>query len=410
MGTRMGNVFKYLVVCLVAAGFFLPREAPAVGVDSEADVPPVSTADKVGIPTCGFPGEKWEERSPEDVGIDPARLDRAITYAMTVTGTEEDRAGIRTDGYVVIRFGCLVAEGYARGFTKDMRHLAWSVSKSVTNALYGAAVKQGVVTMSAPAATYYPMPDDPEHGKITLEHLMFMSSGLEWSEGYEASPLKSSVIAMLYTAGRDDMAAFTASMPVAFPPGTVWAYSSGTTNLLMGILKQVLGPERYARFPWDALFEPLGMASAVFERDGSGTFVGSSYFFATPRDMARFGYLYLKDGVWRGGRILPEGWVAWSTRIAPAYRTMDPARRESGLHPAGHWWVNRSDPSVDLGVPFEGVPQDAFAALGHWGQSIVVIPSLDLVVVRTGDDRDGTFKLGTWLAMVVSAVNPLPVR
>ncbi len=371
---------------------------------------PVPGLTAAGGVACGWPENRWAERSPEDVGMDPAALDRAIEYVMTSTGTEEDRAGIRTDGYVVVRHGCLVAEGYARGYAHDMRHLAWSVTKSLTNALYGVAVKEGLVTMSAPAADYYPPMNDTQHRPITLEHLMFMSSGMAWVEGYEASPLKSTVIAMLYTAGRDDMAAYVASQPVVFPPGTVWQYSSGTTNLLMGILKQVLGAERYARFPWDALFDPLGMRSAVLERDGSGTFVGSSYLFATPRDLARFGYLYLRDGVWKDRRILPEGWVAWSTRIAPAYRKLDPSRREKGLHPAGHWWVNRAAPADGLPSPFPGVPEDAFAALGHWGQSIVVVPSLDLVVVRTADDRDGTFELRRWLALVVEAVEPAPRR
>ncbi len=363
---------------------------------------------RAGSAECGWPGSDWEERLPEDAGMDGDKLDEAVSYALTTTGTEQDRAGIRTDGFVIIHHGCLVAEGYARGFTRDTPHLAWSMSKSVTNALYGIAVRQGLVTMESPAAKYYPLLDGPVRGQITLEHLMFMSSGLEWSEGYEASPLKSSVIAMLYTSGRDDMAAFTASRPVEFPPGTVWEYSSGTTNLLMGILKEVLGPERYPRYPWEELFDPLGMTSAVFERDGSGTFVGSSYFYATPRDMARFGYLYLQEGVWKGRRLLPEGWVTYSTRIAPAYRTMDPALREPGMHPGGHWWLNQPDSSSGLGVPYSGVPEDAFAALGHWGQSIVVVPSLDLVIVRTGDDRDGTFELGKWLALVVAGVRQAP--
>ncbi len=353
---------------------------------------------------CGWPGAEWEDRLPEEMGMDPARLDAAIAYVMSSTGNEQDRAGIRTDGFVVVRHGCLVAEGYARGYTRETRHLAWSVSKSVSNVLYGIAVRQGVIEMRAPAARYYPPLDREGHRDITLEHLMFMSSGLEWSEGYEASPLKSSVIAMLYTSGRADMARYTAEQPLESPPGTVWEYSSGTTNLLMGILKEVLGPERYARFPWEELFDPVGMRSAVFERDRSGTFVGSSYFYATPRDMARFGYLVLRDGVWGDRRILPRDWVAHYTQIAPAYRTLDPDRRESGLHPGGHWWVNRPDPESGLEAPFAEVPEDTFAALGHWGQSIVVIPSLDLVVVRTGDDRDHTFQLEKWLTLLVASV------
>jgi CubicO group peptidase (beta-lactamase class C family) len=246
--------------------------------------------------------------------------------------------------------------------------------------------------------------DQPGLRDITLDHLLRMSSGLAWNEGYEASPLNSSVIAMLYTWGRQDMATFTASMPLRHPAGTVWRYSSGTTNLLAGVLRKVVGDEGYRTYPWDRLLNRLGMDSVVWERDQSGTFVGSSYLYATPRDLARFGLLYMRDGVWKGERILPEGWVSYSTQLAPAYRTMPLSKEDQEDRPGAHWWLNVSVPERGLARAWPDAPEDCFAALGHWGQSIFVLPSQRVVIVRTGDDRDGSFDKNEFLKRVLAAL------
>ena len=177
-----------------------------------------------------------------------------------------------------------------------------------------------------------------------------MSDGLRFSEHY-GNPL-GDVLWMLF--GTADAAGFAAGKPLAAPPGTAWSYSSGTTNIIARALRHAVGGDDadYLLFPRRALFEPLGMTSAVMEPDAAGDFVGSSFMFATARDWARFGQLYLQDGVWDGRRILPEGWVAFSVTPAPA--------APGGVYGA-HFWLRLGRgtyaPSGDDGLPAGRLPR-----------------------------------------------------
>jgi len=217
---------------------------------------------------------------------------------------------------------------------------------------------------------------------------MRMSSGIDWNETYEASPVFSSVMAMLYSRGSDDMPAFVASNPAKHAPGTFWSYSSGDTNLALAALRTTMTAEEYDNYPWKALFEPLGMTSARFERDGAGNFVGSSYLYSSARDLAKWAFLYLADGVWEGKRILPEGFVAYSLTMAPAYYTTTITRSLWEDNPGAQVYLNLGDPKRGIPRPWPKAPPDMFAASGHWGKSIVVFPSSDLIAVRLGDDRE----------------------
>jgi CubicO group peptidase (beta-lactamase class C family) len=194
---------------------------------------------------------------------------------------------------------------------------------------------------------------------------------------------------MLYGEGQRDMGRFDARHHRRDPPGTSWLYSSGDTNALSSAVGSVLSPKYGDRFPWKVLFDPIGAKHVAFERDGAGTYVGSSYWYATARDAARFGYLYLNDGCWNGQRIEPEGWVSESTSVNPVFLKQrlasDPTDRYGRL-----WWLNRSVPPLGFPVPYPHVPEDAYFAEGHWGQTISVLPSLDMVIVRFADDRDSS--------------------
>lgn len=347
-----------------------------------------------------WPTQAWQVKDPAAVGINKAALQKAVDYAFQVTGDEKDRKGIRTEGLVVIKDGYLVQEHYARGYSKDRRHLSWSVSKSFVNAAFGRAIQKGLVKLEDKASSLCTSLQGGGKDKITIRNLLQMSSGLAWMEGYEASPLKSSVLAMLYTSGRQDMGHFAARVPMAYQPGTFWYYSSGTSNLLMALLRDILkGEKALEDFLWKEVFDKIGMRDVTWERDGRGVFVGSSYLYARPRDLARFGYLYLNDGRWDGQRLFPEGWVKFTTSTAPA----DP-KGEYGAH----WWLNagRSKPKIQRRWP--DVPADAFSAQGHWGQYIYVLPSQDLVVVRTGDDRDKTFQSNTLLKLILASLSSSP--
>ena len=330
-------------------------------------------------------------------------------YAFTRTGPESERAGIRTDGVVIIKDGYLVYERYAGGFSKDKRHLIWSCSKSFTNALYGIAVKEGRLKVSDPAWRYYPPLDRGEHRRITIDHLLHMSAGLYTNESYEASPLKSTVNAMLFTTGHRDMAAYAASQALEAAPGTKWEYSSPTANLLMAMLKNTMDASTYTAYPWTRLFEPLGMRSAMWERDTAGTYVGSSYVYINPRDMARFGFFFLNDGIWEGRRLLPEGWVKYSTAVTPAMRTtrLSEKDRAEGAYGA-QWWLNRAVPEWNIPRAFPDAPEDLFCASGHWGQQIFVIPSLDMVIALTADNRDGSFDDNHFLKLILEGLRRQP--
>ena len=343
-----------------------------------------------------FPAATWREGRPAGpVGA----VDAFRSYALARDRDQGARTGIRTDAVVVVVNGELVFEAYAPDWTPERRHSAWSVTKSLLNGLYGRAVALGLLRdLEAPAATWVPGLRGGGKDAITLADLFAMSSGLVWNEGYEYSPFLSDVVAMLYTLGREDMAGFAAGHRLAAAPGARFAYKSGDSVILSAALRGIVGASAYPDFPWRALFEPLGMRSAVLERDGSGTFVGSSYLYATARDLARFGHLYAMDGCWAGQRLLPEGWVTAAGTLAPALRDgSSGAARAYGAH----WWLNQKLPGGDRPMP--SGPENMLVGLGHWGQRLFVLPSQRLVIVRFADDRDRSFSNDRFLELALQA-------
>jgi CubicO group peptidase (beta-lactamase class C family) len=310
---------------------------------------------------------------PSSMGIDKQRLNKALDAAFSEPGPEKPR---KTRAVIVIYDGQLVAERYAPGFGKDMPLLGWSMSKSITNALVGILVRQKRLGIMQPA----PVPEWQNEGdarkKITLDQLLRMSSGLEFEEIY--APLFD-VTHMLY--GNYDFAAYAAAKPLETEPDGKWHYSSGTANIVARIVRQTVANEfeYYYNFIYEELFDKIGMYSAILEPDSSGTFVGSSYAHATPRDWARFGLLYLNKGVWEGVRILPEGWVSYTTTPAPKA-----PRGEYGAH----FWLNAGSVDDPNNRRWPSAPRDAFAALGFQEQKVIVIPSKKLLLIRFGATTD----------------------
>ncbi len=301
-------------------------------------------------------------------GFDMAALGAAVEEAFAEPGPTPTR---RTRAIVVVHDGAIVAERYAAGYGRDSALAGWSMTKSVVNALVGVLVREGRLALDAPLEVpEWGAPADARRA-ITLRQLLHMTSGLEFSERY-GNPL-GDVLWMLF--GTGDAARFAAGKRLAAPPGSQWYYSSGTTNIIARALRRAVGGSEadYLTFPRRALFEPLGMASAVIEPDAAGAFVGSSFMFASARDWARLGQLYLQDGVWEGTRVLPEGWVAFSVRPAPV--------SPGGAYGA-HFWLRL--PALYAPSGEAGVPRDAFHAVGHEGQLLTVVPSRRLVVVRLG--------------------------
>ncbi|MCI9875405.1 serine hydrolase domain-containing protein [Pseudomonas atacamensis] len=339
-----------------------------------------------------WPGEQW----PIAPQITGSAVEALESYAFAPRN-DATRDGIRTDALLIVHDGQIIYERYAAPTTAQTPHLTWSISKSLLATVLGVAYGEGRFKLDDPALKFYPALE--KHPAITLGHLLNWASGLDWQEDYEYAPLKSSVVAMLYTRGHRDMAAFTAAHDSYAAAGQAFRYSSGDSNLLAAALKTMVGPERYADYPWTALFEPLGIRHAVWESDASGTFVASSYAYLTARDLARVGLLMARGGRWNDRQLLPEDWVAFNLKPFAVYK----AQQDEAV-PGGHWWLNR--PVDGAPSPWPDAPPDTFAALGHWGQALYVMPSEKLVIVRYGDDRDGSYKHNELLKRVLQAVRP----
>lgn len=329
-------------------------------------------------------------QGPLPANIDMAKIRSAVDKLFVESNPKKK---LRTRALLIVYDGRLIVERYGPGITKDTRLLGWSMTKSITNAIVGILVKKGKLSLKEPV----PVPEwqkkgDPRRA-ITLDELLRMSSGLEWVESYTDRPV-SDVNIMLFL--KPDMGAFAASKPLAARPDTVWLYSSGTTNIISRLIRQVLGSrEAYWEFPRRELFNKIGMRSAIWETDASGTFIGSSYLYATARDYARFGLLYLNDGVWQGERILPEGWVAYSTTPTP-----DAPEGQYGAH----FWLNGGKDSNPADRRFPRLPGDAFFAEGYQGQAIAVIPSRKLVVVRLGMTYDDDWGMEAFIKSVLEGM------
>lgn len=310
---------------------------------------------------------------------------------------DDTRKGVRTDALLVVRDGQIIYERYAGPTKASTPHLTWSVSKSIFAAVLGVAYGQGRFKLDAPVADYYP--PMAVHPGIKMGHLLNWASGLDWEEDYEYAPLKSSVVAMLYTRGRGDMAAFVANHPSDAEPGERFRYSSGDSTMLAAALKGMTRPDEYKNYPWKALFEPLGINSAVWETDPTGTFVGSSYAYMSARDLARVGLLMQRDGRWGEQQVLPKAWIDFN--LTPFANYQPNPEHPNDAIPGGQWWLNLG--FNDAGRPWPDAPADTFAALGHWGQSLYVIPSEKLIVVRYADDRDGSYQHNQLLKLTQAA-------
>ncbi|MBW2256041.1 MAG: serine hydrolase [Deltaproteobacteria bacterium] len=326
----------------------------------------------------------WADRT-EGVA-EPASEQLAALDAYLFPGDldEKTREGVRTDGVIIVRDGTILYERYGRDWTGDKPHLLWSASKSFSTTLIGIAVHQGRLDLTDSICDHIEV-GDPASCAIRVQDLMDFSSGLAWRETYEnESPTASSVLAMLFGQGSRDMSRFVTGHPLRDPPGSTYQYSSGDTNVLTDVARAALEEVHGERYPWTTLFEPLGITSAVWERDGSGLPIGSSYLYLTPRDMARYGAFMLDDGCWGGERLLPAGWWARAARVNDAIAWKAYERGEGDV-PGWGLWLNQPVPALDEASPWPAAPTDVYCALGHWRQAICALPSRDLIVVRVGD-------------------------
>ena len=287
-----------------------------------------------------------------DADASTATLDRILA--------DDSLTGPGLRAIVVVAHGRIVAERYGAGFSAATPLLGWSMAKSVIAGLVGVLVKEGRLTLDQSAGWATPGGDGRE--RIRIADLLSMSSGLRFNEGYGAV---SDITRMLYL--EPDMSEFARAQPLVHPAGEFWSYSSGSANILSRIVQDA-GGRLGAGIAAEKIFKPLGMTSALIETDEDGTLVGSSYMYATARDWARYGQFLLQDGVWRGQEMLPHGYVD---------RMASPVASSGGRYGHGLVWLSPSDAAL-------GIPADTFWMKGHDGQSIAIIRSRELVVVRLG--------------------------
>lgn len=304
-----------------------------------------------------YPFGNLEPNDTVFANVDYDKLQKAVANAFDKK-VEKNK---RTRSIVVIYKDKLIAEKYANDFDKNSKLLGWSMTKSITGTYFGILQKQGKIDVMKPAPIAEWQTDDRK--KITINDLLHMNSGLEWEEDYVKI---SDATKMLFQA--EDMGKVQLEKTEKYKPNSHWNYSSGTTNLLSGILRQQFKThQEYLDFWYSSLIDKIGMNSMIVETDMAGNFVGSSYGWATTRDWAKFGLLYLHKGSWNGEQIFDESWAKY---------VATPTNTSNEIYGA-HFWLN-------AGGDFPDVPKDMYRCSGFQGQMVIIIPSLDLVVVRMG--------------------------
>ncbi|MBT8315029.1 MAG: beta-lactamase family protein [Maribacter sp.] len=313
--------------------------------------------------------------------VDYNQLEMAIDGAFTNAEVQKTRT-------VLVSYkNQIIGEKYTAGFTKDTPVLGWSMTKSVLATLYGILQYQGKIEME-----YLPfkelelsgLPGKDPRDHIPLDDLLRMQSGMAWDEDYSSI---SDVTRMLFMAR--DMTKAQLKTDYTLNSPKIWNYSSGTSNLLSGILReQFKSHQDYLDFPYSALIDKIGMRSMLIETDMSGNFVGSSYGWANTRDWAKFGMLHLNKGKWNGEQLFSPEWIDYITR---------PTSQSNGTYGA-HWWLNAEGKYPD-------VPKDLYSANGYQGQYVFIIPSKDLVIVRTGLAESPDFDVNKFISEVIKAIN-----
>lgn len=324
-----------------------------------------------------FPYGEVESKDTVFANVDYDKLNEAVANAFDTKGNIDKR----TRSVLVIYKDRIIAEKYDTGFDKDTKILGWSMTKSVTGTLFGILQKQGRFNIYKPAPITEWQNDSRRN--ITTNDLLHMNSGLEWEEYYDRI---CDATQMLFQA--EDMSQSQLLKPSVFKPNTHWNYSSGTTNLLSGILrKQFKTHQEYLDFWYSALIDKIGMHSMLVETDMAGNYVGSSYGWATTRDWSKLGLLYLHKGNWNGEQIFDPSWEKYVST---------PTDTSHGRYGAQFW--------LNAGGYFPDAPRDLYYCSGFQGQMVAIIPSMDLVIVRMGLTEEPQFDFNGLLSGIVGSV------
>ncbi|WP_317192855.1 serine hydrolase domain-containing protein [Aureivirga marina] len=325
-----------------------------------------------------FPYGNLEPKDSVFANIDYDKLNQAIENAFD---EDIDSAKKKTKAVLVVYKDHIIGEKYMEGYNKDTRLLGWSMTKSLTNTMFGILQKDSIFDIHKPAPVEEWKKDDRR--KITTKELLKMNSGLEWVEDYNSI---SDVTKMLFQAS--NMTKPQAEKREKHKPNKFFNYSSGTTNLLSGILREQFEThQEYLDFPYKSFIDKMGMHSMLIETDCAGNYVLSSYGWANTRDWAKFGLLYLHKGNWDGEQIIKESWVGYTHSPAP----------NSDDRYGEHFWINK-------GGFYPNSPRDMYSANGYQGQRIFIIPSKDMVIVRLGYSETDRFDFDGLVSKIVASV------
>ncbi len=313
-------------------------------------------------------------------GVDYAKLESTLKNAIDEPGREPLK---KTLGLAVVYDNQLIAEQYKEGYDAWTRFHGWSMTKSITGAMTGALVSEGRIDIKSPANV--PEWQNDERRDITVENILHMSSGLKWLENYFT--ISDATVMLMQS---DDMFTSVSSCSLEHEPGSFWNYSSGDAILLSGLIKEAIGDENeYLGYAYSRLFHRIGMLNTIVETDASNLFVASSFSYGSTRDWARFGMLFLNNGIFEGDTVLTPEWVEYMKSPAPA----------SNGYYAGSFWLKEPEEENAL----TDVPEDVFFADGFLGQRVYIIPSRKLVVVRMGYSLSG-ISMNDLLSEIISSL------
>ena len=305
-----------------------------------------------------------------------------------------------TNSLLIYKNNKRVFEKYANGYDENKKHITWSVSKSISSAIIGAIVYKNKLNIQTSICDYVKIAEKYNHCDLTPNDFLSWSSGLDWKEQYEnqaGDPTKSSVAQMLYGDGLIDSTEFVLSHTSVLEGRKRWNYSTGDSHFLMSLASAVVDEKKINTFPWDYLFNPLGLTDVTFLRDVSGNFYGGSGIFIKPRDLAKIGELYLNRGVINGQRLFSEEWYKY-TLSEPETFGSNLNNKTRAFTSARSWWKLNSELQKKYKIP------DAIYANGHWGQFLVVIPSMNVVIVRMGNNQTNGFPIVQMVSEIVKAL------
>ncbi len=357
------------------------------GCSTAPGIQPVGDLAKGEYRGSYWPTEGWRSCRPEAVGVDSDKLVRALKLVAVPK--------VNTEGILVIRNGYIIAEEYFGYFEKGYKHISHSMAKSFTSTLVGIAIKQGHLEgIDEKICKFYPEWDcsdkqDPR-SRITIRHAMTLTSGLEWNESWKTwDPTTNDALKM---GASGQYISYMAKRKGKHEPGQTFFYSTGDPMLLSRVIQKATSMTafEYAR---QNLFKPLNITNVTWESDDDGYTATAWGLHTTVRDYAKFGYLFLNRGRWGDKQIVPEEWVAQSTRTDPSVR-MWPAY--------GYLWhVNLPRRSNDWGK----IPADSYMAAGVLGQNIFIFPSKNLVIVRVANQQRNRLNLPDFLEQVLDAID-----